>query len=112
MEEEKYIIIRIDEDDYGCEARPDDYVPMVKVLLRSVEPDAFGDYREEVILMEDSVMYARNLDEGNEAVIGVDGELYPPERLFNQMNPEEIEQINRQNKWIENYFDAVEEMNE
>ena len=78
MEEERYTIIRIDEDDYGCEARPDDYVPMVRVQIRSVEPDEFGDYIETMILMEDALMYVRNLDEGKEAVSGGDGGLYPP----------------------------------
>ena len=29
MQETRYKIIRIDEEDYGCEERPDDYVPMV-----------------------------------------------------------------------------------
>ncbi len=31
MQETRYKIIRIDEEDYGCEERPDDYVPMVSV---------------------------------------------------------------------------------
>ena len=60
-----YKIIRIDEDDYGCEARPDDYVPMVQVRVRSIEENDFGEYDEQIVLMEDSVMYERNLDEGD-----------------------------------------------
>lgn len=118
MEEERYTIIRIDEDDYGCEARPDDYVPMVRVLIRAVEPNEYGDYAEETIMMEDALMYTRNLDEGSEAVIGYDGELYPPGMLCNE---EAIDDINeeladdrdvssRQSEWLENYLDAVTDL--
>lgn len=44
MQETRYRIIRIDEEDYGCEERPDDYVPMVSVLVKTIEPDDFGDF--------------------------------------------------------------------
>lgn len=44
MQETRYKIIRIDEEDYGCEERPDDYVPMVSVLVKAIEPDDFGDF--------------------------------------------------------------------
>lgn len=115
MEEKIYTIIRIDEDDYGCEARPDDYVPMVKVLIRAVEPDEFGDYAEEIVMVEDALMYTRNLDEGSETVIGYDGSLFPPGMLCNEKIEENADSEDvsyRQNEWFENYLDAVEEMNE
>jgi len=64
VQETRYRIIRIDEEDYGCEERPDDYVPMVSVLVKTIEPDDFGDFPERIIMMEDEIMYRRNLDEG------------------------------------------------
>ena len=33
MEEQIYKIIRIDEDDFGCEGRPEGQEPMVRVVL-------------------------------------------------------------------------------
>lgn len=51
MQETRYKIIRIDEEDYGCEERPDDYVPMVSVLVKAIEPDDFGDFPERIIMM-------------------------------------------------------------
>ena len=68
MQETRYKIIRIDEEDYGCEERPDDHVPMVSVLVKAIEPDDFGVFPERIIMMEDEIMYRRNLDEGDEAV--------------------------------------------
>lgn len=112
MREEKYIIIRIDEDDYGCEERPDSYIPMVRVLLQSMEQNMSGEHNQKVIFMEDSLMYARNLNEGNEAVIGMDGKLYKPEMLYEPMDLENITRTNRQNECMDNYYDAVEEMDE
>lgn len=114
MEEKRYTIIKIAEDDCGCEDRPDDYVPMVRVLVRSIESENCGVNTEKVIMMEDALMYARNLDEGNEAVIGSDGGLYPIGMLCNEEKEEnvsDIDTINRQNEWLEAYLDAVEEMN-
>ena len=55
MQETRYKIIRIDEEDYGCEERPDDYVPMVSVLVKAIEPDDFGDFPERIIMMEDEI---------------------------------------------------------
>lgn len=56
MQETRYKIIRIDEEDYGCEERPDDYVPMVSVLVKAIEPDDFGDFPERIIMMEDEII--------------------------------------------------------
>ena len=66
VQETRYKIIRIDEEDYGCEERPDDHVPMVSVLVKAIEPDDFGDFPERIIMMEDEIMYRRNLDEGED----------------------------------------------
>ena len=65
-----YTITRIDEADFGCEGRPEGYIPMVTVYLE----DEYG--REEVIEMEDAQMYHRALDEGSRVVIGGDGASY------------------------------------
>ena len=103
-----YKIIRIDEDDYGCEARPDDYVPMVQVRVRSIEENDFGEYDEQIVLMEDSVMYERNLDEGDERVLGFDGELYPAGVEFD--DKECVDSSIKQSEWMDSYLEAVEEM--
>ena len=89
MQETRYRIIRIDEEDYGCEERPDDYVPMVSVLVKTIEPDDFGDFPERIIMMEDEIMYRRNLDEG-----------------------ENDTKADLQGEWLEDYLDALEEMEE
>ena len=113
MQETKYKIIRIDEEDYGCEERPDDHVPMVSVLIKAIEPDDFGDFPERIIMMEDEIMYRRNLDEGDEAVIGLDGELFPPGMLCNEADEGESDsKANMQGEWLEDYLDALEEMEE
>ena len=65
----KYIIKQIIETDFGCEGRPDGYVPMVKVYLE----DENG--VETVVEMEDAKMYERQLDESVEVIIGDDGTL-------------------------------------
>ena len=103
-----YKIIRIDEDDYGCEERPDDYVPMVQVRVRSIEENDFGEYDEQIVLMEDSVMYERNLDEGDECVLGFDGELYPAGVEFD--DKECVDSSIKQSEWMDSYLEAVEEM--
>ena len=55
----KYIVKRIMEPDYGCEERPDDYVPMDKVLLR----DENGQEIERVI--SDTELYEKDINEGD-----------------------------------------------
>lgn len=113
MEEIRYKIIRIDEDDYGCEERPDDYTPMVSVLVKAIEPNAFGDFPEKIVRMEDETMYRRNLDEGDEAVIGLDGGLFPPGMLCNDLGAKESDSnADLQGEWLEDYLDALEEMEE
>ena len=111
VQETRYKIIRIDEEDYGCEERPDDHVPMVSVLVKAIEPDDFGDFPERIIMMEDEIMYRRNLDEGDEAVIGLDGGLFPPGMFCNEVDDGENDtKADLQGEWLEDYLDALEEM--
>ena len=70
-----YKIKRIEEADYGCEERPEGYVPKVTVYLEDVAG------AQKIIKMEDALLYKRNLDEGDEAVLAQDGTLYAPEQL-------------------------------
>lgn len=105
MEEQIYKIIRIDEEDFGCEGRPEDQAPMVRVVLESDTGETA------VVMMEDAVMYARKLDVGEMAVLGMDGMLYQPgtamEILESEVLPVNIE---KQAAWMENYWDALEEL--
>ena len=106
MQETRYKIIRIDEEDYGCEERPDDHVPMVSVLVKAIEPDDFGVFPERII-------NRRNLDEGDEAVIGLDGGLFPPGMFCNEVDDGENDtKADLQGEWLEDYLDALEEMEE
>lgn len=104
-----YTITRIDEADFGCEGRPEGYIPMVIVYLE----DEYGG--AEVIEMEDAQMYHRALDEGSQVVIGGDGTLYSLEAARRQADiipVEETADIDQQNQWLEGYMDAVEELEE
>lgn len=104
-----YTIMRIDEADFGCEGRPEGYIPMVTVYLE----DEYGG--AEVIEMEDAQMYHRALDEGSQVVIGGDGTLYSLEAARRQADiipVEETADIDQQNQWLEGYMDAVEELEE
>ena len=104
-----YTITRIDEADFGCEGRPEGYIPMVTVYLE----DEYGG--AEVIEMEDAQMYHRALDEGSQVVIGGDGTLYSLEAARRQADiipVEETADIDQQNQWLEGYMDAVEELEE
>lgn len=114
MEEKIYEIVRIDENDYGCEERPANYIPMVSVRLRSLLPDSSGAYEECMVEMEDSIMYQRGLDEGCKAVIGVDGMLYAPGQSFEEEDLENGMEArsNKQSAFMDNYMDALEELDE
>lgn len=104
-----YTIMRIDEADFGCEGRPEGYIPMVTVYLE----DEYGG--AEVIEMEDAQMYHRALDEGSQVVIGGDGTLYSLEAARRQADiipVEETADTDQQNQWLEGYMDAVEELEE
>ncbi len=104
-----YTITRIDEADFGCEGRPEGYIPMVTVYLE----DEYGG--AEVIEMEDAQMYHRALDEGSQVVIGGDGTLCRLEAAGRQADiipVEETADTDQQNQWLEGYMDAVEELEE
>lgn len=104
MDEIIYTIIRIDEDDYGCEERPDGYMPMVRVSLEAEDGSL------DIVMMEDSLMYARGLDVGVNAVIGGDGTLYHPDKVFDIEDIKDSDiNIDKQMCWMENYWDALDE---
>lgn len=57
-----YTIIRIEEEDFGCEGRPEGEPAMVRVWLRS------KDGEEVVIQKADAWMYEQDLDEGDHVI--------------------------------------------
>ncbi len=50
MEEQIYKIIRIDEDDFGCEGRQEGQEPMVRVVLEADTGETM------IVMMEDALM--------------------------------------------------------
>ena len=62
----KYKIIKITEDDYGCEDRPDDYTPCVIVYLKSEDI-------ETTIKQVDQYLIDNDIDVGDMVVINSDG---------------------------------------
>ena len=69
----KYIIKRIQESDYGCEERPDDYKSTVVLTLRSES----GDEIEMEVL--DDEMYKLNINEGDWVSFDVDNKIFKEE---------------------------------
>ena len=69
MKQNQFIITRIEEADFGCEGRPDGYVPTVTVSLENAEKEVT------TIIMNDALMYERNLDVGSVVAVGQDGTL-------------------------------------
>ena len=69
----KYIIKRIQESDYGCEERPDDYKATVVLTLRSEA----GDEIEMEVLDDD--LYKRNINEGDWVSFDVDNKIFKEE---------------------------------
>ena len=65
-----YTVKRIDEDlNFGCEERPDDAPVMAIVTL-------INSSREEVIVkVEDTMLYERNINEGDKVCFGVNNKL-------------------------------------
>ncbi len=107
MEEQIYRIVRIDEEDFGCEGRPEGDVPMVSVTLEAASGET------KLVYAEDSLMYTRKLDVGGFAVIGADGMLYAPEqmRMDEEMTEHAID-FDKQAAWMEQYWEALEELDE
>ncbi len=61
--EKVYKILRIDEQDFGCEGRPDGAEPMVDVTLQA--PDGTKQIFEE----KDALLYERNINEKDNVII-------------------------------------------
>ena len=55
----KYIVKKIMEPDYGCEERPEDYMPLDKVILR----DENG--QEIEMDISDKELYQKDINEGD-----------------------------------------------
>lgn len=90
-----WTIKRIDEADFGCEERMPGEPLMVLVSLES------DDGREEQLEVADHWLTMMGLDEGDEW----------PEELA-EASDMQVEQINKQSQWMDNYLDALEEMEE
>lgn len=60
---EIYRVIRIDEQDFGCEGRPDDAQPMVDVTLRA------KDGTEQIFQEKDILLYQREIEEGDAVLV-------------------------------------------
>ena len=89
-----WTISRIDEDDYGCEERMPGEPLMVLVTIES------DDGRQCRFQCPEDRITDQNLNEGDEWPEDVD-------------EPDlEAERIERQSDWMENYYRAVEEMEE
>ncbi len=69
----KYIIKRIQESDYGCEERPDNYKTTVVLTLRS---DAGDEIKMEVL---DDDLYKLNINEGDWVSFDVDNKIFKEE---------------------------------
>ena len=107
MEDIIYTIIRIEEEDFGCEGRQDGAVPEVSVYLESEDGD------NQIVIMEDSIMYTRQLDVGSRVIIGSEGSLCHPDCVMAPMDMEKDDYSARlQNEWMEHYMDAVDELDE
>lgn len=55
----RYIVKRTQEADFGCEERPADYVPVVRVTLRE------EDGNEIAMEIPDAELYAKGINEGD-----------------------------------------------
>ena len=54
----KQLVLQIQEPDYGCEERPDDYVAMDEVTLRTKDGDI-------VVEVSDKELYEKNINVGD-----------------------------------------------
>lgn len=105
MEEQIYKIIRIDEEDFGCEGRPEGQEPMVRVVLEADTGETT------IVMMEDALMYARKLDVGGQAIVGADGMLYALGAIAAMEEVIEVlVDFEKQAAWMENYWDAIDEL--
>lgn len=56
---ERYKVLRIEEEDFGCEGRPDHMEPMVDVILVNEKEETFR-FQE-----KDQLLYQRKINEGD-----------------------------------------------
>ena len=64
----RYLVMRIDEPDFGCEGRPDGVEPMAKVTLLKLKSE------EEIQLeIPDAELYRKEIVEGSEVAVSPDG---------------------------------------
>ena len=66
---QEYIILQIQEDDYGCEERPDGAKKTVLVCLKDAKEN------ERIIRQEDDWLYEQEIDEGD-LVVFTENHLY------------------------------------
>ena len=66
---QEYIILQIQEDDYGCEERPDGAKKTVLVRLKDAKEN------ERIIRQEDDWLYEQEIDEGD-LVVFTENHLY------------------------------------
>lgn len=90
-----WTIKRIDEADFGCEERMPGEPLMVVVSLES------DDGRSEQLEVADAWLTRMGLDEGDE---------WPEELMV--ASESELEQIEKQSQFMDNYLDALEELEE
>ena len=63
-----YLVMKIDEPDFGCEGRPDGVEPMAKVTLLKLKSE------EEIQLeIPDAELYRKEIVEGSEVAVSPDG---------------------------------------
>ena len=67
--EQEYTILQIQEDDYGCEERPDEAKKTVLVRLKDAEKN------ERMVRQEDDWLYEQGIDEGD-LVVFTENHLY------------------------------------
>lgn len=65
----KLLVLKIQEPDYGCEERPDNYIAMDKVTLRS-------DDGEVEIEISDKELYEKNINESDWVFFDVNNAIY------------------------------------
>jgi len=58
-----YKVIRIIEEDFGCEGRPDGYEPMCTVQLQAADGEDF------FLKVKDKELYAKDIGEGDEVAV-------------------------------------------
>lgn len=66
----RYMVLRIQEADFGCEERPADYVQQVLLRLRD------EDGQEVSMEVPDADLYAQDINEGDWVFFNPDGQIH------------------------------------